>query len=317
MARNRIPDAVDKLIASMDEAADGAALHGAALPLRINTEADIRADLLALAGDPADPATTPGAQALWLAAKSSKAAKTNLKKTADTNARVFISNAVKVLQPRLGNQWNSAWQAVGFSNGKLSIPTTENGRFGLLGSLKAYFTANPTFEVAALNVSAAAAQSLQTAFSTARQASNQSNAQSGAAKAARDAAQAALGTRMSNLIGELDQLLADADPIWHAFGLNAPADPETPEIPENVVFTFGSSGTGTLFVDWDDALRADRYHVFAQGPGDAAPVLRATVTDSDATLTGLPLGQTLIITVKAVNEAGESLPSTGVNAVLP
>jgi hypothetical protein len=41
------------------------------------------------------------------------------------------------------------------------------------------------------------------------------------------------------------------------------------------------------------------------------------VEDSDATLTGLPTGATVKISVKAVNAAGESLPCDPVQIVVP
>jgi hypothetical protein len=42
-----------------------------------------------------------------------------------------------------------------------------------------------------------------------------------------------------------------------------------------------------------------------------------TVTDSDATLTGLPSGATVQVRVTAANEAGESQPSAVVQIVVP
>jgi hypothetical protein len=65
-----------------------------------------------------------------------------------------------------------------------------------------------------------------------------------------------LRDRARGLIDELDQLIADDDPRWHAFGLNRPSDPETPEVPESLVLTAGPLGTGTVLADWADARRA-------------------------------------------------------------
>ena len=50
---------------------------------------------------------------------------------------------------------------------------------------------------------------------------------------------------------------------------------------------------------------------------DADFVAAATVTDSDATISGLPPGSTVRIRVTAVNDAGESQPSATVEIVIP
>ena len=61
MANNEIPKTYDPLIELMEDAADGAATHGVAVGLKQNTEAAIRADLLALTGKPAGPGGVPPA----------------------------------------------------------------------------------------------------------------------------------------------------------------------------------------------------------------------------------------------------------------
>lgn len=43
----------------------------------------------------------------------------------------------------------------------------------------------------------------------------------------------------------------------------------------------------------------------------------ATVEDSDATLSGLTLGQVVRITVTAANDAGESQPTAAVTITVP
>ena len=74
---------------------------------------------------------------------------------------------------------------------------------------------------------------------------------------------------------------------------------------------------GTLLADWADARRATRYRVWIQVlTVDADFRAVATVTDSDATLTGLPSGKTVKVRITAANDAGESLPGTEVQAVV-
>lgn len=157
---------------------------------------------------------------------------------------------------------------------------------------------------------------IHTNLSDARAALSQKLADCGTAKAARDAADVNLRKRMNGLIGELETLLSDVDPRWHAFGLSRPADEETPEPPSELIVTPGVAGS--LLPDWDDALRADSYRVWILIVGtdtEFHPV--ETVFDSDATLTGLPSGATVKVRVTSKNAAGESSPSPAVEVVVP
>ena len=52
---NEIPKSYDAVIEFLEDAADGAATHGAAVGLKQNTKPAIRADLVALVGKPAGP----------------------------------------------------------------------------------------------------------------------------------------------------------------------------------------------------------------------------------------------------------------------
>ncbi len=64
---------------------------------------------------------------------------------------------------------------------------------------------------------------------------------------------------------------------------------------------------GVVYADWADARRAKRYRVFKKVTGvdnDFHSV--ASVTDSDATMIGLPSRATVEIQITAVNDAGES-----------
>jgi hypothetical protein len=73
-----------------------------------------------------------------------------------------------------------------------------------------------------------------------------------------------------------------------------------------------------VLVDWADARRAERYRVFRQIVGaDADFVHAVTVTESDATLSGLTSGSTVKVRVTAANAAGESRPSAEAQIVVP
>ena len=314
MAQNSIPEAYDPLVSLAADAADGALQHGPEVGLSQNTAARIRADLAALVGDSAATPPIPGAQAVWNAAKAAKVAGTAAKNTAESNARSWCASAVDLLKNYLGREWNSRWEAAGFTGGSFAMPADP---LPLLGQLRAYFIAHPVHENPPLGIGAAAADAQAGLVSDGRRISNNSNADHGAAKQSRDAARRTLYRRMSGLLAELKQLLGDDDSRWYAFGFERPADGEQPGPVAGLVLTPG--GPGMIFADWDDARRADRYRVFKQIVGvDAAPVeFASAVSDSEFTLTGLPPGSQARIHIVPVNDAGDGPESEPAAAAVP
>lgn len=308
MASNELPKGLDALFTMADDMADGLALDATmAQPLAVlqNTEVAVRASLLA----------AQTAQNDYYAARGAKPALSSAANVADSNAKNFIGLARNILRVFLGNAWSDAWLPTGFPNNSLAVPATVQERQALLQSLQAYFVANPARENGALNVNDTKAGQLFTALSNARAALNAHHIVLGQKKAARDAAVAALRKRMSGLIAELTQLLPADDPRWYGFGLNPPAAPDTPEIPDLLVLTPG--GAGIIFADWLDAPRANRYRVWHQIVGtDLEFVATQTVNDSDATLTGLPSGATVRVQITAANDAGESQPGSFAEVVV-
>jgi hypothetical protein len=122
---------------------------------------------------------------------------------------------------------------------------------------------------------------------------------------------------MRGTIDELGQLLDDLDPRWYAFGLVPPGLSDQPDQPADLVLTAGAPGS--VLADWSDAARAVSYRVYKQVVGtDPDFILAVTVSDSDATLTGLPSAATVKIRVVAVNADGDvSPPSETKQIVVP
>lgn len=306
MASNTLPQGIEALFTLAEDMADGLNAHETAVGVKQNTQTAVRAAL-------SDAQTK---QSAFLAARSAQKSLTAAQTVADSNAKAFIAAARSVLATYLGAGWSQAWVATGFPNQSTAVPSTMAERQALLASLQAYFTANPSQENAPLNVTAARAGTLFTALSDARSAVNAGLVDAGQKKAARDASETALRRRMRGLVDELTQLVAEDDPRWYAFGLNPPAAPDTPDVPDGLVLTAGEAGT--VLADWADAARAEHYRVFKQVVGtDPDFVAVAMVNDSDATLSGLPSGGTVRVRVTAVNEAGESLPSESAEMVVP
>ena len=306
MASNTLPTAIDDLFTLAERNCDGLTTHQAAIGILQSLEVTLRAVL----------ASARTAQDGFAALQGGKPALTAALNSADTNGRAFITATRNVLALSLGQSWSQVWEATGFPNQSLAVPATLAERQSLLASLKAYFTANPAKENAALNVTAVQADALFAALSNAFAAVDNGLTTLGQTKNTRDAAVELLRKRMRCLIAELALFLADDDPRWDAFGLNRPGAPATPDRPEALVLTPGVSSS--LLADWADAPRATSYRVFKQVVGvDADFVPAATVSDSDATLTGLPSGATVRVRVTAVNDTGESQPSAVKEAVVP
>lgn len=222
MASNEIPKNNDQLFTLAEDAADGLHTYEAAIGIKQNTEADVRADLT-------------GARVASTDYDNSRSAKTTLstaQTVADSNGKAYLGAARKILALKLGESWSDAWLPTGFPDNSTAVPNTIEARQSLLFALKDYFTANPASEVAALNVTAAQAGLLASALSAARSVVNDGITQSGQKKNVRDDAVNKLLIRLRGLVSELGQLLQDDDPRWNAFGLNLPSAPNTPDVPD-------------------------------------------------------------------------------------
>lgn len=321
MASNEIPRNTNALISLAATAVEGARRTGAAVRLAQNTHDKISADLIAVigepeAGPPGDPAAEPprvsGAQNTYNAAKAAKVAATAASRSAENTGRAFCAKATGVLKNFLGTHWNPAWNAAGFTAGSLAMP---DDCLSLLSEIGACLKGNAAYENAPLKVTRAEAQARMDELIAARAASRDSVKTLGQAKADLDDAILALRHRLSGLRAELDQLLDEDDPHWYDFGFDRPADGWQPGPVEHLVLTPG--GPGSIFADWDDTRRAERYRVTRRIGDNAPETAHPGVLESEYTLQGLPSGAVVTITITAVNAAGDSaLPATA-TAVVP
>ena len=304
MASQETPESFTGIVSLGEDAADGAQAHGAALGLKQNTEAAIRTNLDALlAAD--DNASTK---------RTAKAAAVNANRTADSNGKAFIGRFIQFQKPRIGPDWGPLWEEAGFSGGSISIPRTMDERFILLGTLKTFFHNHAELEVTdpnrpELDVTEAAAETFYNAASSTRAALNEATAQSSAAAATRAEALVQMRRRLTALREELSLLLPGDSPVWYAFGFSRPDDPATPGVPDTLVLTAGAAGSGTLIIDWAPARRATGYRVKIQVAGEPEPRTYPLVSEDQTTITGLPLGVLLTVTVAAHNQAGDSAES--------
>ena len=125
-------------------------------------------------------------------------------------------------------------------------------------------------------------------------------------KTARDQTVEALKKRMRGLINELEQLVAKDDPRWRAFGLNIPALPNVPDVPQNV--TVNNGIPGRLLVTCAPAAGAAYYRFWTQEAGTATePTVAGTAQEPTFLVENLTAGKSYKVFVSAVNgSAGES-----------
>jgi hypothetical protein len=304
MAKNRLFDNRQQLFAQAADMAAGLHLKEAQAGIKQNTEAALRADLEA----------AKLAHNAYNKALAANVAFKTAETAADEDGKIFIGAAKRILTIVLGDRWSPAWLPAGFTN-SLAIPSSLAERQLLLESLDGYLQAHPEQQNAPLNVTSAQAAELAKSLKAARSQVGSSAAALTAAREARDHAEQALRWRMSGLIAELEQLLDDNDPSWYAFGLNRPSDRKIPAVPADVVVTAGLPGS--IHVQWASAARARRYKIYKKTDGDADYQPIATTSDPIAVVNGLKIGATIYIQVTAANKAGESLPSSPAEFVVP
>jgi hypothetical protein len=306
MAGNPIPKNDDALLALAEDVADGLHQLEAALGITGVTEAKVRADMTA-------------ARAAGTAARTAKevrlAASTALQATDDA-ATAFLMAVRGVLQNFLGRKWSAGWETAGFPNQSTAVPATPEERLNLCAALNAYFLANPAREVAALNVTAVKAEEHHQALSDGRDLLDQKTTDQGQKLKARDAALLKLGQHLRTLVTDLESLLAEDDDRWHTFGLNAPADPVTPESVASLDLRLISATE--ILASWPRTPRATRYRPFVQIVGvDEDFVAREAVHGLDVVLKGFAAGQTVRVKIVAANDDGEANPGPTEEILVP
>jgi hypothetical protein len=233
-----------------------------------------------------------------------------------SNGRALLMTCIGSLKPIFGQQWNSQWNAVGFTDSSLRVPTNPMVK---LQQMSAFYAANPAREVASVNgiaCTAANCDATAQALSTADSASNQSNVDAGTAKSNLETGISAARNRMIGLRTELEQLLADDDPRWLAFGFDMPGQATAPDVPANFVVTPGAAGSRQLFLDCDNARRADSYRFVIEDAG-GNELVNQIVGESEFMATNLTAGATVSATVTGRNGTLESQETAPLSAVVP
>ncbi|MBI3417874.1 MAG: hypothetical protein HY043_21485 [Verrucomicrobia bacterium] len=226
-------------------------------------------------------------------------------RTARANAQDYIEKARNYLTPFLGGTWNESWTQIGFTSPTLELPNTDARRLRVLTGITAYFTANAAHESTPLNITASTTQGLLDALTAAMQTTRNCRTDQRTNRDGRNTAETALENQLNSLWKELEAVLTPTDARWLKFIDRIPGDPHAPEQVTDVTATVQPGGI--IVLDWPDATRASRYKVLKQIVGvDPAPVVVATVEDSDAQITGVPSGATVQLQIVATNGVGDA-----------
>ena len=230
--------------------------------------------------------------------------------TARQDARAFALLAKDILKPTFGGEFSESWTVVGFTE-SLVVPMNVNELIFLLERMATFFTAYPTREIAALDITAARAQLLLTALKDARKGVNDQETIVENLLAVRDEKLEMVRKALRGLIGELSNQLDPQDPRWKAFGFNPPGADETPDVPTNIsAVLVGPTAAATK---WDASPRAEYYRIWMRLHGSTADyVAVGSPADLDFTLEDLPANSAVDIAVSAVNAGGESALSEAI-----
>jgi hypothetical protein len=300
-----IPQNRDVLVPLALRGQSGANALGTTIGIAQNTAARITTDIQNYVGDPGS-LTNTGAQGLY---NKKHAALTDARAARDAaraHAVKLCAAAIDALKAHLGRSWNPAWTAAGFGGQSLVVrPTTVEPK---LIELRNYFRDNPTREVTSEGVTAAAFAAEIAALQTAEHSRDTAISDFRNARDARDAAAYALKKRISGLQEELGKLLSPSDNRWADFGFPRPIDGSMPERVHGLILTAGLPGT--VLVQWEHAARAINYRVSWKPQSSSGdPIVAGLYGDGAATLSGLPSGVTIVVSVTARNDAGETQPT--------
>ena len=289
-----IEKSLSGLLPAAEAAAAGAAQLGQIIGIKQNDEAAVRTDLGVLI------TAVEGYEQAKVVLTGKRA---DGRSTIETS-RDFLTLTRDMLKPRFGSQYSEAWTVTGFVD-SLVVPMALNDVQYRIRQMRAFLAANPETELAALNITAARAESLFNDLNASIAAINWQQTLVGQQKDARDAAADKLRIRLRWLINELSQLLGPLDQRWLTFGFNMPDADETPDIPDNISAVL--IGANAMSVKWPASARAAYYRVWKRVKGvDQELIAVGSPGDLDFTIEALPGNASIEVAVSAVNNGGES-----------
>src|SRR4051794_16881690 len=256
------------------------------------------------------------AQGAFDAARSAKQPTSDAYLPAVAATRDWLMTARNAFIKSFGTRWNTQWAQAGWSNNSTAIPVRQAAQLSLIQTVANFLSANPSYEVAALDVTAHDATSLLTAALLAQQANIDAGIAQKAAGATRDSALKTMRTTARMLINILNAVLAPNDPRWLAFGLNQPGVNTTPGKPDGV--TAHVNVTGAIIVTCDAVPLATRYRWRMLLVGvQTEYVLAASSTEPMAMIRDGQPGQHGRLIVQGANGESQGVASEPIEFTMP
>jgi hypothetical protein len=235
---------------------------------------------------------------------------------ADDAVSEWLAMTRSVLVASFGGRWSTDWAAAGFVNHTTRIPADIPARTALANSLAEFLGANPSYEVASLNVTADYGDSVY---------QNAMISQSGVETAeqrlvdldtARGTARTTVVGGMRSLIKNLEGELKGNDPRWLNFGLSMPASRVTPAKPTGLALSLSGADAIQALCDAMPLATRYRWRMRTVGPGNTFQLVAST-TEPLALITPVPVGTMVEIIVQAVNDGLQSVASDPVAITIP
>ena len=306
MATNILPTNSAQVIGLAQKMYTGIIDLGAEVPVTMVTAAQMQTDLDAFIAVDVN----------FNAARSTRLAVSEVFQGKMESIYAWLLGVSNVLATRFGTRWSTAWAQAGFVNHSTGIPAKTEEQLGLALSLVKFFTANPTFEVPSMKLTAAEGTTLRNAALSAQQTLTTAVVNLNTIGEAWTTAYETLTTAMRALIENLEGKLAKDDPRWLAFGLNMPATSSTPGKPVNV--TAHTDDTGAIEVQCEAVPLAKRYRWRMRIVGVQTEYqLAARGTQPLATIADVAAGQTVEIIVQGVNGSQQGVASEPITFMLP
>ena len=306
MANNDLPTNSAQLIGLAQKMHTGIVQLGVEIPVVMVTAAQLQTDLDGFIAKDVS----------FNAARSARLAASEVFQGKMETLYEWLLAVSNVLASRFGTRWSTAWAQAGFINRSTGIPVKTEERLGLALSLVKFFTANPTFEVPTMKLTAAQGTTLRDAALAAQNALTTATVELNTIGDEWQAAYEKLVGVMRELIKNLEGKLAKDDPRWLAFGLRMPATSVTPGRPVNV--TVQLDETGALVVQCEAVALAKRYRWRTRIAGvQQAYQLSASATEPLAVIREVMAGQTVEVIVQAVNVRSQGVASEPVVFTLP
>jgi hypothetical protein len=228
----------------------------------------------------------------------------------------WLGTTRSVFAGSFGQRWSTQWAAAGFVNHSTRVPPLLPDRIALANVLAEFLAANPSYQVASLNVTAEYGDAVYQSAMTGQNGVETAEHALVDLDTARGTARTTVVGGMRALIKNLEGTLAGNDPRWLNFGLSMPATRVTPAKPTGLALSLSDADSIQATCDAMPLATRYRWRMRTVGPGYTFQLVAST-TEPLALISPVPMGTMVEIIVQAVNEGLQSVASDAVAITIP